>query len=61
LEIIERLIPQARASLKPGGWMVIEISGTIVQGVRRLLWEWGEVQITNDLQGIPRVISARTG
>lgn len=61
LEIIERLIPQARASLKPGGWIVIEISGTIAQGVRRLLWEWGEVQITNDLQGIPRVISARTG
>ena len=29
LEVIERLIPQARESLKPGGWLVMEISGTI--------------------------------
>ncbi len=28
LEVIERLIPQARDVLKPGGWLVMEISGT---------------------------------
>jgi release factor glutamine methyltransferase len=59
LEIIERLIPQAGAALKPGGWLVMEISGTIVEGVKRLLSAWEDVRILRDLQGIPRVVSAR--
>ena len=59
LEVIERLIPQARESLKPDGWLVMEISGTIAERVRELLGGWNEVEITNDLQGIPRVASAR--
>jgi release factor glutamine methyltransferase len=59
LEVIERLIPQAHESLKPGGWLVMEISGTVAERVRGLLAEWNEVEITNDLQGIPRVASAR--
>jgi len=59
LEVIERLIPQAHESLKPGGWLVMEISGTVAERVRGLLAEWSEVEITNDLQGIPRVASAR--
>src|SRR6266852_148086 len=33
LEVIERLIPQAGAALKPGGWLVMEISGTIADRV----------------------------
>jgi release factor glutamine methyltransferase len=60
LEVIERLLPQARGTLKPGGWLVMEISGTIADGVRESLAGWNEVGITNDLQGIPRVVSART-
>jgi methylase of polypeptide subunit release factors len=60
VEVIECLIPQARESLKPGGWLVMEISGTIAERVRELLAGWSDVGITNDLQGIPRVISART-
>jgi release factor glutamine methyltransferase len=59
LEIIERLIPQARTALKPGGWLVMEISGTVVEGVKSLLFGWQEIRITNDLQGIPRVVAAR--
>ncbi len=59
LEVIERLIPQAHATLMPGGWLVIEISGTIADGVKRLLAEWRQVQIANDLQGIPRVAFAQ--
>jgi release factor glutamine methyltransferase len=59
LEVIERLIPQSRAALKPGGRLVMEISGTIADGVKRLLSAWQQVQITNDLQGIPRVASAQ--
>jgi release factor glutamine methyltransferase len=60
LEVISRLIPQARRALKPGGWLVMEISGTIADGVRGLFGRCDDVQITNDLQGIPRVVSART-
>ena len=57
-EVIERLIPQAREVLKPGGWLVMEISGTIAERVRGMVSDWTEVQITNDLQGIPRVAAA---
>jgi release factor glutamine methyltransferase len=59
LEVIERLIPQAHIALRPGGWLVIEISGTIVEGVKHLLNQWKNLQITNDLQGIPRVAAAQ--
>ena len=59
LEVIERLIPQAHAGLKPGGWLLMEMSGSIVSGVRILLAGWEEVRIINDLQGIPRVAAAR--
>jgi release factor glutamine methyltransferase len=59
LEVIARLIPQARETLRPGGWLVMEISGTIADAIRRLLEGWDEVQITPDLQGIPRVARAR--
>jgi release factor glutamine methyltransferase len=59
LEVIARLIPQAYEILKPGGWLVLEISGTIVEDVRELLTGWADVRVAKDLQGIPRVISAR--
>ncbi len=59
LEVIHRLIPQARTALKSGGWLVIEISGTIVEGVRSALSGWNEVDVVNDLQGTPRVAVAR--
>jgi release factor glutamine methyltransferase len=59
LEVIERLIPQALTVLKPGGWLVFEISGTIAEVVRRQLKGWADVGLTNDLQGIARVAAAR--
>ena len=59
LEVIERLIPQAREVLKPGGWLVMEISGTIASRVQELLSDWKNVRIANDLQGIPRVAAAQ--
>jgi release factor glutamine methyltransferase len=58
-EVIQRLIPQAHDRLKPGGWLVMEISGTIADKVRALLSDWNEPRITNDLQGIPRVAAAQ--
>ncbi len=59
LEMIEHLIPQAKAALKPGGWLLMEISGTIAERVRELLKDWNEVAIKPDLQSIPRVAIAR--
>ena len=58
-EVIARLIPQARRILRPGGWLIMEISGTIAEEVRKLLEGWQEVQIKPDLQSIPRVVRAR--
>ena len=57
-EVIERLISQAHEVLKPRGGLVVEISGTIAGRVRDLLSDWINVEITNDLQGIPRVVAA---
>ena len=59
LEVIERLIPQAHTALKPDGWLVFEISGTIADRVRSLLASWDKVEIKNDLQGITRVAIAK--
>lgn len=59
LEIIEQLVPAAGAALKPGGCLVMEISGSIAAGVRQLLADWQEVRISDDLQGIPRIACAR--
>jgi release factor glutamine methyltransferase len=59
LEVIERLIPQADAVLKAGGWLIFEISGTIADRVRVLLGDWANVEIKNDLQGIARVAIAK--
>jgi len=58
-EIIARLIPQARAALLPGGWLIMEISGTVAERVQRLLAGWDEVRIIPDFQSIPRVAQAR--
>jgi release factor glutamine methyltransferase len=59
LETITQLVPAAQVVLKLGGYLVMEISGTIAEGVRELLAGWEDITITNDLQGIPRVASAR--
>jgi release factor glutamine methyltransferase len=59
VEVIERLLPQAHAALRPGGWLILEISGTIADKVKELLQGWEEVRIIRDLQSIPRVVQAR--
>ncbi len=61
LGIYRRLIPQACATLVPGGWVVLEV-GCGQQGpVHALLVQsgFGEIAFTPDLQGIPRVAAAR--
>jgi len=59
MDIYRRLIPEAREALKPGGMLVVEIGFSSEQQVRELLEDWADVQVTADLQGIPRVIAAK--
>jgi release factor glutamine methyltransferase len=58
-EVIARLLPQAYAALRPGGWLILEISGVIAVKVEQLLKDWDDVRIIPDLQSIPRVAQAR--
>jgi release factor glutamine methyltransferase len=58
-EVISRLIPQAQAALRTGGWLVLEVSGTIADTVQKLLNGWDEVRAIPDLQSIPRIVQAR--
>ena len=59
MEVISRLIPEARRVLKPRGWLVMEISGSIARQVENDLAGWGDVSLVKDQQQIPRVAVAR--
>ncbi len=61
LEVFARLIPQAQTVLRPGGWLVMEMGHSSRDPVCNLLKDWEEIRITNDLQGIARVVAARRG
>jgi release factor glutamine methyltransferase len=58
-ELISRLLPRAQVALRTGGWLILEISGTIAPQVEQLLEHWEDVRIIPDLQSIPRVAQAR--
>ncbi len=59
LDVIRRLIPQAYAALRPGGWLLMEVGYTQSQAVMALLAAWQSVHAVADLAAIPRVIVAR--
>lgn len=61
LMVYRRLIPPAFAALVSGGFLALEIGYGQKQEVAALLAESGiaEIDFTPDLQGIPRVASAR--
>jgi release factor glutamine methyltransferase len=59
-EIYEKLFPQAFEALKPGGCVVVEIGYKMHDRVVALFGNsWVEVEVTPDLAGIARVVSAR--
>jgi release factor glutamine methyltransferase len=60
LEVIRALLPQARAALKPGGALVMEIGAGQADAVTALVAEAGLqlVTVRPDLQGIPRIVVA---
>jgi len=62
LDVIRPLIQQAHAVLKPGGWLAVEIGYSMRDAVLAPLSStlWEQPTVVPDLQGIPRVIAART-
>lgn len=59
-EVYARLFPQALLALRPGGYVVVEIGYNMREQILALLGEgWGEIQVTPDLAGIPRVVSSK--
>ncbi len=63
LDVYRRLIPEARGALVSGGFLVLEIGCGQDTAVAELLAEAGfeQIEFTADLQGIPRVATARSG
>jgi release factor glutamine methyltransferase len=61
LDVYRRLIPDARVALVAGGFLALEIGYGQDSGVAGLLAEAGyeRIEFTADLQGIPRVATAR--
>jgi len=59
--IYRRLIPAAHAALVPGGYLAFEFGFSQADAVRSLLQQaaFENIEITRDLQGIPRVASAQ--
>jgi len=59
-EFYGRLIREAVEHLKPGGLLVLELGYNSLASVRPLVEAsaWSNVGVTNDLAGIPRVLSA---
>jgi release factor glutamine methyltransferase len=59
LDIYRRLMPQARAALKPGGLLALEIGHGQRDAITNMLAGWNEIRFVDDLQSIPRVALAR--
>ena len=61
LDVYRRLIPAAFIALDAGGFVVLEIGFGQMEDVAALLAQSGftEIEFTPDLQGIPRIASAR--
>jgi release factor glutamine methyltransferase len=60
--VIERLIAQAAGRLTAAGWLLMEISPTIVERVESLLETAPQLErrpTKNDLAGLPRVVQAQ--
>jgi release factor glutamine methyltransferase len=59
LALYRRLIPEANRLLLPGGWLIMELAYNAAEGVNAMLEGWLEIEVKQDLAGLPRVISAR--
>ena len=59
LDVVRRLIPQARAALVRNGLLAMEIGHGQRDAVEALLDGWNELRFVDDLGGVPRVVVAR--
>lgn len=59
LDVYQRLIPQAQAALKLGGWLLLEIGHGQRDALAQLLSGWSSVSFVADLQAILRVACAQ--
>src|SRR5690606_30728714 len=60
VEFYAALAAEARARLREGGWLVVEIGYSMEAAVRECLGSgWTLPPTRTDLQGIPRVVAAR--
>jgi release factor glutamine methyltransferase len=62
MDVAKRLIPQAAERLRPGGWLIVEISPMIRQEVHDLMANCGPFEppeVIKDLAGQSRVVAAR--
>ncbi len=60
LEVTRRLIGQAQQLLVPSGALVLELGYNMAARARSLLGDaWTNIEITDDLRGIPRVLAAQ--
>jgi release factor glutamine methyltransferase len=61
-ELYTRVVDDARRLLRPGGLLVLELGYQGLDAVRaRLDAHWHDVEVTHDLAGWARVLSARRG
>ncbi|MBX3165879.1 MAG: peptide chain release factor N(5)-glutamine methyltransferase [Candidatus Eremiobacteraeota bacterium] len=60
-DLLKRLSQEARRRLNPGGWLVLEMAPFQIEGMEAFLQEQGyqHTQLTQDLSGLPRVLSGR--
>ncbi|MBR4334678.1 MAG: peptide chain release factor N(5)-glutamine methyltransferase [Clostridia bacterium] len=59
LDFYRRIVQEAPAHLLPGGRLCLEIGDGQGDAVKALLYEeFADIQILNDLNGLPRVVSA---
>lgn len=63
-DVIARLVPQAAKHLRPGGWLLLEISPMIASDVADLVASSGQFEagsVQKDTAGLPRVFAAQRG
>ena len=58
LDVYQRLIPEAARVLKPGGLLAMEFGFGQAEALREMLTGWTNVEIYDDLAGIPRIVLA---